>query len=406
MKPKSAIMIMPRPSTAWRSSVALWITAAGWAAAAERLFGNAWVITTDCVTGPKEVLTFPAKGIKKSGNGLRKFLPSHLTTLVKDFMLWKGKNRKVYADAPWQDTNVQFVWEQHDLFCGPGYKLARKLGVPFVIYVHAPVVWESRRWGVNRPLWGKLLEQFSESISLRRADLVACVSFEVAEKLKEMGVNPNKIIVSPMAVDAHLFKNASVNSTIKEELKLEDKTIIGWTGSFRRFHGLEGVVRSFAQVVATRSDVYLLLVGDGPERSNIERLVSMLGIADHVLFSGHVPFKEMPMYITAFDIALVSASSAENFHYSPLKLREYMAASCAVVAPRAGEIVKLFSDERELLMYDVGNITELTFKLLKLINDPQLRKNLALKGNEWVLQNGTWDWELNRISMAITSLQA
>src|SRR5690606_33606629 len=101
--------------------------------------------------------------------------------------------------------HVAFVWEQHDLFPGIGYLLARRFGVPFIMYVHAPQVWESAKWGVRRPGWGWLLERL-EARSIKRADVVACVSSEVRDKLVEMGVPTEKVIVSPMAVDLSLFK--------------------------------------------------------------------------------------------------------------------------------------------------------------------------------------------------------
>ncbi len=50
---------MPRSSRDWVGAEALWITAAGWSAAAQRRFGKAWVMTTDRIAAPEEVIHYP-----------------------------------------------------------------------------------------------------------------------------------------------------------------------------------------------------------------------------------------------------------------------------------------------------------------------------------------------------------
>lgn len=396
---KSAVFIMPRSSSAWQGSEALWVTVAGWAAAAEKRFGNAWVVTTDCIVTPAEASCLP---VGNAGNEFRnyrfiKLLPAFIITFLKDLKLWINRNRESYASAPWQGTDVVFVWEQHDLFSGPGRRLATELQVPYILYVHAPIVWEANRWGVKRPGWGKLLELLFEAPAMRKADLVACVSEDVKEIIQKIGVSASKILVSPMAVDVESFASAIGNSSIRQKLKLENKIVIGWTGSFRAFHGLDELVRSFAQVAALRSNVFLILVGDGPERKNVEGQVKELGLTDMVYFSGRIPFEEVPLYVAAFDIAVVSAAADEGFHYSPLKLREYLAGSCAVLAPHVGEIPKLFQDEKHLMFYSLNSKTALVEKMLRLLDNPKLRRSIAEAGYKYVLESGTWDFQLNRV---------
>jgi glycosyltransferase involved in cell wall biosynthesis len=203
--------------------------------------------------------------------------------------------------------------------------------------------------------------------------------------------------VSPMGVDASRFTSAHGDKTIRKKFNLEGKVVIGWIGSFRGFHGLEGLVHTFSKVLLVRPEARLLLVGDGAEREALEKLVARLQIQHAVIFTGRIQFVEMPLYVASFDIAIVSASSEDNFHYSPLKLREYLAAECAVLAPRAGEISDLFKEDEELLLYTVGNETELCEKIVRLINEPQLRKEIGQAGCRRVLANGTWDSQLKKI---------
>ncbi|MCM4157112.1 glycosyltransferase [Gramella sp. AN32] len=398
---KISLFIMPRSSKAWHGSEALWITVGGWAAAAERKFGKAYILTTDRIALPMEVLKYPlgkVPQISKSRNKkLSSFLPTTLITLIKDILLWKTSlyNNFFKYKLPDLENEVSLVWEQHDFFPGIGYKLAKKHNVPFIIYVHAPQVWEAAKWGVKRPLWGRLLEEM-ETRSLKRADIVACVSSQVAEKLITMGISEKKIQVSPMAVDAHLFSNANPQDIIKD-YKLQNKFVIGWTGSFRSFHGLDILLRVFKKVHESINISRLVLVGDGFEMVNIVKLTNELGINDFVVFTGRKSFTEIPNYVEAFDLAIVSARSASDFHYSPLKLREYLGAGKATLAPNAGEIPKMFHNDIHLKLYNVGDIEGTARKIIDLYNDPEKRNLIAAKGKEYILKNGTWDVELEKL---------
>jgi glycosyltransferase involved in cell wall biosynthesis len=398
---RGAIFIMPRSSRAWAGAEALWITVTGWSAAAKRKFGKAWVVTSDRIAQPEEVLHYPLvqpglPSSKKMAESLR-WLPLFLKTVIKDILLWRNsKNWKVIDQKPWAHEKIAFVWQQHDLFSGPGRKLATKLNVPLVTYVHAPVVWEAARWGVKRYLWGWFLERFVEAIALKQSDVVACASEDVAKKLVQMGISRKRILISPMGVDAHLFDQTQAPQ-LRQELSLENKMVIGWTGSFRSFHGLDILVKAFQKVHEKEPATRLLLVGDGFERKMLEDLVGELKLADAVIFAGRQPFSRIPSYVSAFDIAVVSTRSAEEFHYSPLKLREYLAAGKPVLAPNAGEIPHLFQDDLHLKLYQAGDVVELANKLLDLIQDAATRSFLAVQGKKYAIETSTWDFELSKL---------
>lgn len=404
---RCAIFIMPRSSSDWAGAEALWITVAGWAAAASRTVGDAYVLTTDRIAKPDEVIHYPLNvgNAKQGGRGrLSRLIPLVLITFLKDLLLWrKSKRKNNYSyPLPFNAENIDFIWQQHDLFPGPGRKMAAKYNVPLITYVHAPQVWESAKWGVNRFAWGWFLEKFVESPSLKKSDLVACVSQEVADKLEKMGIPKNKILISPMAVDPYLFKRDQDAKLLKESLGLNNKTVVGWTGSFRSFHGLDLLVKAFKHVHQLHPHTSLLLVGDGFERPGIEKLVAELGINDAVVFAGRQAFAKIPSFVSMFDIAIVSARSSEGFHYSPLKLREYLAAGKATLAPRAGEIPSIFKHRETVVLYTAGEINDMVTKMTELISDAKFREEVSKRGMEYILSNGTWDNELRKSLLSLT----
>jgi glycosyltransferase involved in cell wall biosynthesis len=404
MTQKSGIFIVPRASTSWRGNEAGWITTAGWASASEETWGDAMVATTDGVFSARETMSFP-RGVNKSvpnsknGNPLRKLVPEIFITAYKDLKLKKSKPKvwPIEKEEYWKDKDIKLVWERHDLFSGPGSRLANKLKVPLVISVEALAVWEAKKWGVNRPFWGKWLEENVEAKSLKAADLVCCVSQEVKNKVVAMGVEEKKVIVTPNRVDSTLFHPAIDGAGIADRYNLRNKKVIGWTGSFRGFHALDHVVNAFEIVHKKHPDTVLMLVGDGLEFEKIKGIVHSKNLQDYVIMTGKRDFIEVPSYIVNFDVSVVSARSAEGFHYSPLKLREYLAVGKAVIAPKAGDLPQIFNEGEDLLFYEAGNYHDLSNQILKILEDKKIRNKLVTNAKQWLREEGAWTHELKKV---------
>jgi glycosyltransferase involved in cell wall biosynthesis len=137
-----------------------------------------------------------------------------------------------------------------------------------------------------------------------------------------------------------------------------------------------------------------MLVGDGAGRAPLTRLAADLGIETRIRFAGKVSPNEIPQYLSVFDAAIVSTGAAEGFHYSPLKLREYLAIGLPVLAPGAGEIPEKFVENEHLVLYEVGNSNSMEQALYRLLDDAPLRARLSQQGRREILSKGTWQYEL------------
>lgn len=400
MKKKAALFVMPRKNSDWNSAKALWITLSGWANAADKLVDEVWIVTLNEVIPLKRLHQYP---IQPSGSGisgkssLKSKVPLVVKTLLKDIRLFLEKRKyKLPTDAPWQSHDIAFVWQQHDLFGGPGKKLADKHNAPLITKLDAPLVWESRKWGVKRPIWGYLIERFSELSNLKQADMVACVSPMVEEQTKKLGIEPSKLTVSSIGVDIDLFTRKYDNALNRKKLSISvETTVFGWVGSFRSFHGIDTVIKAFAELKLVNAT--LVMVGDGPQRYVYEELAQELGVSDNVIFTGAIPFTDIPSLIHIFDVAIISADVKASFHYSPMKLREYLASKKATIAPGVGEIPEKFKDGLHLKLYEAGSVENLRGAMSKLAQDPDLRSALGNAGFEYISQYGTWEYELRKV---------
>jgi len=384
----AAVMVMPRGLGAWPTAEALWITSREWAKAAEARLGEAWVTTPDGSWRPADL----PRRTPEAGPARRPPpLPPTLRTLAKDLRLGSRQARyQVPVRGPWRTEEVRLVWEHHDLFNDAGRSLARAAGAPLVRYVHAPQVWEARKWGVRRPLWGRLLEQ-TERRHLLAADLVACVSAEVRDRLLAMGVPGERVLISPMGVDVDRFSPEADGTPVRERHGIAPgETVVGWCGSFRPFHGLDGLLEAFVRVTRGAGvPARLLLVGDGALRPRLEERARESGVRDRVVFTGAVPHGDMPAHVRAMDLAVISSPGTGGFHYSPLKAREYAACGRPVVAPAEGEMTALGS-AGFVSLYRAGDAADLARALERLIRDPELRREQGERARAFAAAHWTW----------------
>jgi len=327
--------------------------------------------------------------------------PVPVKTAIKDLREWR-RARRFHIDAagPWSagDTPVEFVWQRHELFHTAGVELDRELDVPSVLFVPAVQVWQAQQWGVKRPGWAASLERRGEQPALRAATVVACGTDAVAEEVLRLGVVPERVVITPTGVDLDRFTPPPDGAEVRARFGLDDKVVIGWTGSFRGFHVLEQLV---AAAPRTPGSV-LLLVGDGPERPRIEGLVAAAGV--DAVFTGTVSPAELPRYLAAMDVGVVMADP-RSFHYSPLKLAEYLAAGLAVVAPDVEPLATLLDPDVNAVLYAAADVDAMRRALEDLAVDPARRQRLRV-GALAAAPSWSWDEQVRRVRAAVASARS
>ena len=388
MADRAAVFVLPTSTAGQQGPVAAWVSTAGWAAAARRLLGDAWIVTPEGLVTPDEARRRGSDRAFAAPNStsFRRRVPPVAKTAVKDVREHvRARRFRVPNDGPWRDRDIAFIWQRHELFHSAGIDLAQRLNVPSVLFVPATLVWQSEQWHVKRPGTARLVERLGEAPALRAATLVACGSDEVAEQAERLGAHSNRILVTPTGVDLDSFAGPFDRKGLRRELELERHFVVGWVGSFRSFHGLEVLVAAVAEVEGAA----LLLVGDGPERAGIEELTRRAGVT--AVCTGTVPHTEVPKYLATMDAAVVVARAGAPFHYSPLKLAEYLAAGVPTVAPRVPQLEASLNDGHEAHLVEPGDTRSLARALNRLHDEPETRAVLAAAGR--TAAKALWSWD-------------
>ena len=174
----------------------------------------------------------------------------------------------------------------------------------------------------------------------------------------------------------------------------EGRLVVGYTGAFYAWHGLEELVRAAEQL--RELDPLFLLVGEGERSAAIARQIAAAGLAQRFVLPGRVPYVDVPRYIAACDVYAAPYNPARklgpagDFIYDPLKLFEAMAAGKPVVTLRAGNIAAMFEDGRDVVLFEPGNADDLADKLRGLLADPARRARIGAAARATVEQRYSW----------------
>ncbi len=271
------------------------------------------------------------------------------------------------------------VYERYNLFYLAGALVARRRRLLFYVEVNAPLADERSRFGDLRL---RRLGRASERLVWRSADRLLAVTGVLKEMVAAAGVARWRIEVTPNGIEPARFAIAAEQRT--------GPVVLGFVGFVRRWHGLHVVIDALAREAEARS-LYLVVVGEGPARPELERQAAAIGLAARVRFTGLASHEAIPERVAGFDIALQPRVVG---YASPLKIFEYMAAGRAIVAPDQPNIREILEHERTALLFDPAQPDGLWQAIRRLAEDPSLRERLGAAAREEIGRRD-YSWRRN-----------
>lgn len=239
-----------------------------------------------------------------------------------------------------------------------GYLAAERTGVPVVQHCRIE----------------PLMDAADAAIVNRVASKVIGVSNGVVGALVRHGVQPDKCVAVLNGIDP--AQPLPDGTAVREQLLAgrEHEIVLGAVGQLVERKGLRFLLQATAELLRRQLPVRLLLVGDGPQRAELERLAASLGIAGQVVFAG---FQPQPLAYTAAMDVCVLVSQSEGL---PRVLLEAMLLAKPVVASRVVGSQELVADDDSGLLVPYGDSAALAEALAKLVADAGLRQRMGQAG--------------------------
>lgn len=244
----------------------------------------------------------------------------------------------------------------HHLF---GKSIFREAPFPFALYVY-------------------LMEKIGVVLGRRKQVPLLVVSPSTKNEMLEKGFREKDIEFAFNCVDHNLHKPNSAQRSIKP--------LVGYFGRLKKYKSIDHLLKAFAILRKKVQDVRFIIIGEGDYRRHLESIAKELGISDAVCFKGYVDEQEKVRLLQEVWF-IVNTSSKEGWG---LTVIESNACGTAVIGSNVPGLRDAIQDGKTGMLYEYGNVNELSDKMLMMLNDSSLRDRLAMNAYEW---SKTFDWD-------------
>ncbi|HUW22337.1 MAG TPA: glycosyltransferase [Candidatus Bathyarchaeia archaeon] len=308
-----------------------------------------YLYPSDC-----KIVNFPSINIRAKGV----FLPLPITFSPKIFKMIK-------------EANFDIIHTQHPFYVGESaHFYAKRFNIPLIFTFHT----QYDRYTLS------YLPFLPEEITLRT----------VNKYLQDFVSRCNGIIIPTKEIKRSYFKNLKSNFEIipsgidiakfrgktkidRKKFSISENQIILLTaGRVAKEKNIEFLIKAFKLIQMRNSRVILFIVGDGPAKKDLEKSVYKLKLEDKIIFTGEMPYQEMPNYFQMADIFVYTCIT----DVQPQILVEASAAGLPIIAIDSPDKKFIIKNGYNGIL--VPNKTELfANEVLKIITDTELRKNLS-----------------------------
>lgn len=281
---------------------------------------------------------------------------------------------KIIADG------ADAVYERFSLFSTVLAEVTSQLSIPGYLEVNAPLIDEQRdhRYLIDEDGAWKHFEA-----QLHLATKIACVSQDVADWCAQTSPDDaKKLVVAPNGVNVERIA----------QLAPATEPVVLFIGTLKPWHGTSVLLEAAGYA---EQPWMLRIVGDGPERDNLENQAKALGL--DVDFRGAVAPSEIPTHMEGSAVAVAPYPVQDDQYFSPLKVYEYAAAGLPVVASRVGQIPSVIRDGENGLLVPPSDPRALAQAIDSLIADPASALAMGAAGRALMEREHTWIRVLERI---------
>jgi glycosyltransferase involved in cell wall biosynthesis len=254
-----------------------------------------------------------------------------------------------------------------------GVPAAKRVGIPNISTCHGYIP-------KNKSV---ILYNMLDHLVLRFSNRIIAVSEGIKRELIKSGISGSKIEVILNAVQTKSDNTTLIQNKQKRRQALgikEDDFVVGYVGRLSEEKGVVFLIEAIS-MLNLDIPVRLLIIGDGPQKKELEDLVEIKGIKDKTLFAGFQD--DVEDWLTAMDIfALPSLTEG-----TPMALLEAMACGIPVIASAVGGVPAVITNKENGILVEPGNSSDLAKGLHLLFQEPSFRAIISERGKNHIKQN-------------------
>jgi len=304
---------------------------------------------------------------------------------------------KILLPTPRVSRAVQKVVRAEDIkvvFFGAAAPLAvmagglRRVGVKKIIALtHGHEVWWAKLWPFKWALGyiGARVDHLTYLGDFTRSEISRALSVKAKAAMVKIapGIDTTHFSPQPSAVQ------------LRSSLGLTDKKVIVSVGRLVHRKGQDSLISAMPEILRRHPDAHILMVGAGPYREHLEKLVADLKLESAITFIGRIQHDELPRYICVGDIfAMPSRSRLAGLEVEGLGIVYLEASACElpVIAGKSGGAPDAVLEGETGITVDGRNPTEIAQAVIYLFDYPAQAVAMGRRGREWIYS--TWRWEI------------
>ncbi len=236
-----------------------------------------------------------------------------------------------------------------------------------------------------RPGMRERLDRAAIGFSLRHASRVHAISRTLADAASALGAR--HIAVIPNGVDEAVFRPLD-RATLRQKhgVSPEQKVVVVVSRLIPR-KGIAYAVRAVAQATKTHPGLRLIIIGEGPQRQELEKLIKSLDLDGRVRMTGWVPHDQLPEYLSMADLFI----STPDFEGLGIVFIEALASGVPTIGSNVGGILDVIEDGRNGLLVAPGDLPALASAMTRLLADEELRRRFTQEGLATVQAKFRWE---------------
>jgi glycosyltransferase involved in cell wall biosynthesis len=248
--------------------------------------------------------------------------------------------------------------------------------------------------GLSFDLKAKIIKSIDLLVA-RRSDAIYAVTPEIKNYLVQNGVDIRNVYVIGNGANTNLFRpmmDAAPMNHLKERYGIEnhDRVVI-FVGSIEPWQGLNYLIWSAKIIINKYPNIKFMIVGDGSKKEDLMNLSEKLGVSNNFIFTGAVPYEDVPKYINISDICVAPFVSERNEStgLSPLKIFEYLSCGKPVISSRMPNL-EFIENQNVGLLVEPENSEELAKAIIEILKNGSSIEEMGRNGREYVVRYHSW----------------
>jgi len=210
--------------------------------------------------------------------------------------------------------------------------------------------------------------------------------------MKAVGDSTEMVRIAP-GISIDHFTPGPKSVDLAKELGVENKELVLCVGRLVHRKGQDRLIEAMPRVLKSIPNAALLIVGEGPRRDVLEKLVAKHNLEGAVRIVGRLSYDKLPEVIRLGDVfAMPSRSRFFGLEVEGLGIVYLEASACGVpiLAGASGGAPDAVLEGETGLVVDGKNTDAIADSIIKLLNDAPLRQRMSVRGRQWAAEE--WNW--------------